>query len=429
MSAVPASPNSVTPYAAPALDPMRYQWPAEGPSRAPYWTFTDPLVYAREQERIFRGKVWHYVGLEAEVANPGDFKATQIGESPVLITRGEDGKVYGMLNRCAHRGNLVSMKENGNTKEFYCVYHAWVYNLKGDLTSAAFRRGIRGEGGLPADFKLEEHGLQKLKVETFHGLVFASFALDMEPLADWLGEVGPGIQRVMKGKVRVLGYDTQRIASNWKNYHENPRDSYHAQILHSFYGTFGLSRQSQESGMILASSGRHQYFYTKAGTEKNSADYKETADKLRSSNDGLRLEDPSILHWKDEYGDGVSIQILSVYPSFVLHQIAHSLATRQLIPTGPDSCDLIWTYFGFEDDSPEMAERRLMQTNLVGSAGLVSMEDSAVCGMIRRAIGGADDDASIMQMGGKDLESGGSSKLSERGLRNFWQAYRNDMGF
>ena len=96
----------------------------EGPSRAPYWTFTDPLVYAREQERIFRGRVWHYVGLEAEVANPGDFKATQIGESPVLITRGEDGKVYGMLNRCAHRGNLVSMKENGNTKEFYCVYHA-----------------------------------------------------------------------------------------------------------------------------------------------------------------------------------------------------------------------------------------------------------------------------------------------------------------
>jgi phenylpropionate dioxygenase-like ring-hydroxylating dioxygenase large terminal subunit len=113
----------------------------------------------------------------------------------------------------------------------------------------------------------------------------------------------------------------------------------------------------------------------------------------------------------------------------VLHQIAHSLATRQLIPTGPDSCDLVWTYFGFEDDSPDMAERRLMQTNLVGSAGLVSMEDSAVCGMIRRAIGGADDDASIMQMGGKDLESGGSSKLSERGLRNFWQAYRNDMGF
>ena len=325
MSALSASPNSVTPYAAPALDPARYQWPVEGPSRAPYWTFTDPMVYAREQERIFRGKVWHYVGLEAEVANPGDFKATQIGESPVLITRGEDGKVYGMLNRCAHRGNLVSMKENGNTKEFYCVYHAWVYNLKGDLTSAAFRRGIRGEGGLPADFKLEEHGLQKLKVETFHGLVFASFALDMEPLADWLGEVGPGIERVMKGKVRVLGYDTQRIASNWKNYHENPRDSYHAQILHSFCGTFGLSRQSQESGMILASSGRHQYFYTKAGTEKNSADYKETADKLRSTNDGLRLEDPSILNWKDEYGDGVSIQILSVYPSFVLHQIAHSL--------------------------------------------------------------------------------------------------------
>jgi phenylpropionate dioxygenase-like ring-hydroxylating dioxygenase large terminal subunit len=123
------------------------------------------------------------------------------------------------------------------------------------------------------------------------------------------------------------------------------------------------------------------------------------------------------------------VQILSVYPSFVLHQIAHSLATRQLVPNGPDSCDLNWTYFGFADDTHELTERRLMQTNLVGSAGMVSMEDAAVCNMIRRATGGAGDAASVMYMGGKDLVSGGSTKLSERGLRNFWHTYRTDMGY
>lgn len=405
-----------------------YRWPEEGPSRAPYWVFNDPAIYQREQAHIFRGPLWHYLGLECEVAEPGAFKTTRLGDTPIIMTRDETGAVRAMENRCAHRGNIVAMKEFGRAEELYCVYHAWVYDLRGDLVSAAFRKGIRGEGGLPADFKLEEHGLRKLRVETFCGLVFATYSKDTPPLAEWLGEVGNGIARVLKKPLKVLGYDTQRLSSNWKNYHENPRDSYHANILHTFYGTFGMSRQNQESAMIIDASGRHQYFYTKPGTERASSDYKSTADALRSHNAAYRLEDTSLLQWTDEFGDGVSIQILTVYPTFVLHQIANSFATRQLIPNGPGAADINWTYFGFADDDAAMTDLRLMQTNLVGSAGLVSMEDAAVCNMIRRAIAGASDEASIMQMGGKDIASGGSSKLSERGLRNFWQSYRSDMG-
>lgn len=411
-----------------APTPHTYQWPPEGVSRAPYWVFSDPAIYEREQANIFRGRVWHYVGLEAEVPEPGAFKSTRIGDAPVILTRDEDGVLRAMLNRCAHRGNLVCLDQLGKTKEFYCVYHAWVYDLQGDLKSVAFRRGIRGEGGLPADFDLADHGLRKLRCESFCGLVFATYAPDMPPLAEWLGEVGNGIRRVLDRPVKVLGYDTQRLAANWKNYHENPRDSYHANILHTFFGTFGMSRQSQESGMVIDRGGRHLYFFTKAGTEKQSAEYQSTAEQLRSHNEGFRLEEPGIFKWQDEHGDGVSIQILTVYPTFVLHQIGNSLATRQLVPNGPQQVDLHWTYFGYADDSAAMTDVRLTQTNLAGSAGLVSMEDAAVCEMIRRATGGANDAASIMQMGGKDLTSGGASKLSERGLRNFWNTYRTDLG-
>src|SRR6478609_10449726 len=55
------------------------QWPAEGFTRAPYWVYGDHEVYAREQETIFRGKSWHYLGLEAEVPDPGCYKTTYIG--------------------------------------------------------------------------------------------------------------------------------------------------------------------------------------------------------------------------------------------------------------------------------------------------------------------------------------------------------------
>lgn len=402
-------------------------WPAQGYTRAPYWAYTDPDIYAQEQSKIFRGKSWHYIGLEAEVPEVGSFKTTYIGEQSVVLTRAEDRSLNVVVNRCAHRGNMLCRDAFGQTKKLYCVYHAWNYNLHGDLTHAAFSRGLRGEGGLPADFQLSEHGLHKLRVETLCGLVFASFSDEVESLEDWLGEVAQGIRRVLQKPLKVLGYDTQRIHANWKTYHENPRDSYHANILHTFYGTFGLSRQSQESGMTLDRSGRHVYFYTKAGTEKKSEDFDATSAALRSVNDDMKLEDPSILKWRDEFGDGVSVQILTTYPSFVLHQIANSLATRQLIPRGVAESDLIWTYFGFEDDDDALTQARLVQGNLAGSAGMISVEDAAVCEMMQRAMADGQEGASFIEMGGKTLDSGGNTKLSERAIRNFWHNYRLDM--
>jgi phenylpropionate dioxygenase-like ring-hydroxylating dioxygenase large terminal subunit len=345
-----------------------------------------------------------------------------------VLTRAQDGSLHAMVNRCAHRGNLVCREPFGSAKRLTCVYHAWSFTLEGDLSHAAFSQGLRGEGGLPKDFDKTQHGLRKLRVETLCGLVFATFSEEVESLESWLGEVATGIRRVLTRPLKVLGYDTQRIHANWKTYHENPRDSYHANILHTFYGTFGLSRMSQESGMVLDQAGRHVYFYTKAGTEKKSADYDKTASDLRSHNDQLTLEDPSILAWKDEIGDGVSVQILNTCPSFVLHQIANSLATRQLIPRGVDQSDLVWTYFGFADDDEEMTRLRLTQVNLVGSAGMVSVEDAAVCEMMQRAFADGEEGASFIEMGGKTLESGGSSKLSERAIRNFWHNYRHYMG-
>ncbi len=419
------SPPSVE--AVPMAGPLR-TWPAEGYTRAPYWAYTDPGIYAREQAQIFRGKSWHYLGLEAEVPESGNFKTTYIGEQSVVLTRAEDGSLHAVVNRCAHRGNMVCREAFGSAKKLYCVYHAWSYNLQGDLTHAAFSKGLRGEGGLPPDFDMAEHGLQKLRVATICGLVFANYSAETEPLEEWLGDVAAGIRRVLVKPLKVLGYDTQCIHANWKGYHENPRDSYHANILHTFYATFGLSRQSQESGMVLDKSGRHVYFYTKAGTEKNDTAYNATSADLRSQNDALRLEDPSILKWQDEFGDGVSIQILTTYPSFVLHQIANSLATRQLLPKGPGQADLVWTYFGFADDDATTTQRRLLQGNLAGSAGLVSVEDAAVCEMMQRAFGDGQMGESFMEMGGRTLESGGSSKHSERAIRNFWHNYRLDMG-
>ena len=49
--------------------------------------YTDDALYRRELERFFYRGHWCYVGLEAEIPNPGDFKRTVVGERSVIMVR------------------------------------------------------------------------------------------------------------------------------------------------------------------------------------------------------------------------------------------------------------------------------------------------------------------------------------------------------
>ena len=224
-------------------------WPEEGLSRIPYWVYTDPDIYRAEQQRIFCGPSWAYVALEAEIPAPGDFVRSFVGEKPVVVVRDETGGVNVLLNRCAHRGVEFCQTAFGNAKEFMCPYHQWTYDLRGTLHAVPFRRGVRRQGGMPADFRLAEHGLVRLRAARRHGVVFASFAQDLPPLEAYLG---PAMlryfDRVFDGRpLTVLGYMRQRIGANWKLMFENIKDPYHASLLHVFLVTFGLFRADQPS--------------------------------------------------------------------------------------------------------------------------------------------------------------------------------------
>src|SRR6204780_3506190 len=132
-------------------------WPNEGVTRVPYQLYTREDVYAEERERLFLGATWSYLCLEAEIAQPGDYRATHVGDVPVVVARDMDGSLHAFENRCAHRGALICHKDSGNGARISCVYHSWTYDLRGNLTAVPFRRGIEGKGGMPADFRLADH--------------------------------------------------------------------------------------------------------------------------------------------------------------------------------------------------------------------------------------------------------------------------------
>jgi anthranilate 1,2-dioxygenase large subunit len=335
-----------------------------------------------------------------------------------------------MVNRCAHRGNLVCLKRQGNDSLLTCVYHSWSYDLEGNLKSVAFRRGIAGKGGMPDGFRLEDHGLRKLRTDHFAGLVFGTLSDETPPLSSYIGNmVGERVGRVLYGKPKILGTTSQILHNNWKLYFENVRDTYHASLLHTFFTTFRVARLTSGGGVLIADGGRAHASYTRT---KDETVGQEGSDKLyegiQSQREGLHLEDTRLLQQVSEFGDDITVQILSVFPNFVLQQVNNSIALRLVLPKGPDKTELQWIFLGFEEDDAAMSELRLLQSNLVGPAGYVSMEDGAVGGFVQRAIVGSEDENSVIEMGGHGHTSE-ETRTTEASIRGFWQAYRPLMGY
>jgi phenylpropionate dioxygenase-like ring-hydroxylating dioxygenase large terminal subunit len=401
------------------------RWPAEGLTRVPYWVYSDPGIYDEEQARIFRGPTWNFLCLEAELPRPNSYRRASLGAMPVVLTRDKDGNLHAFENRCAHRGSLLVLNQSGEARDIVCVYHNWSYDLCGNLTGVAFRKGLRGKGGMPPDCRPEAHGPRKLKLETLAGLVFGTLSAEAPPLELYLGgEIVARIRRVMRAPVKLLGDYSQTLPSNWKLYMENVKDTYHASLLHTFFTTFRLNRLSQQGGIVVSDSGGHHVSYSLAA-DTGGQEYEQAG--MRAAQEGFGLEAPQLLEAVDEFGDGIGLQILSVFPSFVLQQTRNSLAVRRLVPQGLDKTELVWTCFGFANDDAEMTERRLRQANLIGPAGYISMEDGAAPGFVQRAVATAADVLSVVEMGGASVASD-DNRVTEAAVRGFWKAYRGYMG-
>ena len=402
-------------------DDSLIQWPRQDGSRVPYGVFTRADVFAREQERIFRGPLWCYVALEAELPEPRDFKTSFVGDTPVIVSRAEDGSLHVFVNRCAHRGATVERRPSGNARDHRCVYHQWCYNAKGDLTGVPYRHGVKGMGGYGADFNLREHGLQKLRVAAHRGAIFASFDAAAPTLEDYIGGPMLGqLDRILSRPIKVLGHMRQRIKGNWKLYVENTRDPYHAALLHGFHATFGTYRTNQKGFRVRDAARLH------SSGGKYGDDFHKIAGASEVGQDKFiakySLEDPSLMAGRPDFNDGIGLQITSIFPNLVLQQIMNTLATRQIRPKAADEFELYWTYFGYADDDAETEATRLKQANLVGPAGLISMEDGEAIELIQRAIVRDGKESSFLEFGATPT-NGEDDDAGEGTVRAFWRNY------
>ncbi len=401
------------------------RWPPGDTSRVPYWVYTDPSLYRRELEVVFGGPAWSYVALAAEIPEPGDFVRTTVGETPVIVTRDRDGAVHVLVNRCAHRGVAFCHQPRGHTTKFTCPYHQWTYAPDGRLLGVPFKKGVGGHGGMPAGFGHGDHGLDRLRVTERHGVVFATFGRETPPLAEYLGPTNLAwFDRVFDGRpLEVLGYQRQVIDANWKLMFENIKDPYHASLLHVFLVTFGLFRADNPSRTQMDATGQHSVLVSQRSARREVLG---TADITRVQAD-LELRDPRLLDPVREFPGDATVVMQTIWPNLIVQQQSNTLAMRQLVPRGVDRFELHWTYFGYAGEDEAMRRRRLRQANLMGPAGLVSIDDSEVMRLAQRGAAIGEDRDALLLMGGTDLADT-DHMVTEVAIRAFYQHYRAVMG-
>ena len=404
-----------------------YRWPEEGLTRIPDWVYTDEAIFRREVERIFHGRTWNYVALEAEIANPGDFVRSNVGPTPVVVARADDGSINVFENRCAHRAAEFCRSLRGSAKEFVCPYHQWSYDLKGNLVGVPFRRGVDGKGGMPKDFRTQDHGLKQLKVTTHRGVVFASYAQDMEPLAEYLGpDILREFEATFDGRpLKVLGYYRNTLPGNWKLYHENLKDPYHATLLHTFLVSFGLLVAGNRSQMLCDPSGRHGVMASAKSDGKSVS--QENKKEMRAYNEGMVLEEPRFIEYRQEFDSPWSVTMITLWPNLIVQREMNTLGVRQIVPTGPNEFIMNWTMFGFEGDDDEMLRHRLRQGNLMGPSGFLGLEDNEAIKYVQDGMKNIPDQQHLVALDPATAAGTSDTLISESAIRAMYQHWRSVM--
>jgi len=201
--------------------------------------FSNPEIYLQEQEIIF-GKCWLYLGHESQIPDNRSFISAYMGEDPVIVWRGDDGRIRVFLNSCSHRGMKICREDEGHASRFSCPYHGWTYNSSGKLI------GRPSKERYDDNFDPDQWGLIEVtKVDQYAGLIFANFDDNAISLDDYLGEIkwylDTQFRRTAGGRIIYPGVQKWSLDINWKLAAEQlSGDNYHATVAHASAARLGL---------------------------------------------------------------------------------------------------------------------------------------------------------------------------------------------
>lgn len=197
--------------------------PLEAATAPPKAIYTLPDITAHEMDRIFASE-WLCAGRADELPNPGDYMAFECGAQPLIIIRGADGALSARSNICRHR-MMRLVEGRGNTRKFTCPYHAWTYNLEGQLVGAAYMDRT-------TCFNKSDIQLPAVRCEEYLGWIYVCLDPDVEPVAHMLADLTEKLLPYNMQDYVTIFTEDHVWDTNWKCLTENFMEGYHLPVAH-----------------------------------------------------------------------------------------------------------------------------------------------------------------------------------------------------
>ena len=195
----------------------------------PAYYYTAPDVLELEKRELFF-RSWQFACFAQELERPGSFVTMSIFDQEIFLVRGADEEIRAFYNVCVHRGHPL-VEGRGETSRLICPYHAWMYDLTGQLVGVR-----RGKG--TTEIAKSEIGLTEVRVDRVLDLVFVNLDPRAEPLATYAAGLAESIEARIPGVrdfVVKPGAGPQRTVEmkcNWKAIVDNYLECYHCETAH-----------------------------------------------------------------------------------------------------------------------------------------------------------------------------------------------------
>jgi choline monooxygenase len=321
-------------------NPLEKAWTIPAP-----WYF-DPRIESLERDSVFAAN-WQVVGRADQVGQPGQFFTIDVNGDPLLIARGDDGKLRAFYNVCRHHAAAVVPEASGSAKQFRCPYHGWTYGNDGALKGMVEFENV-------CNFDRKDNGLVPIRVDTWENFVFVNLGGMAPPLHEFLGKV-PSLVAPLNITEKLHYFDRRiyTLKCNWKVYVDNYLDGgYHVPHAHK-----GLSSVVE---------------YTKYTIENF-----ERSCLQSSPLDASTAADPAVGSTRQGYAF-----YLWIYPNFMINAYSGVMDTNLVLPLGVDQCAVIFDYY-FADVS-SAAARHNQESIKVSEK--VQDEDMAICDSVQRGL-------------------------------------------
>ena len=404
--------------------------------------YVDAQVYELEMERLW-SRTWVYVGHDSQVPKAGDYATVQVAGRPVVMVRGEDGRVRVLMNRCAHKGAKVVAEGTGNVGRFFrCPYHAWAYDLDGTIRAIPLKSGY--DGTRLADAAASRGLSAPAGVASHRGFVFARLEGDGPAFDAWAGPMLAVIDRIAdrspRGELRVVGAPIRSVfRANWKTYIENVNDTVHPPATHQSVtdsaSAVWAGRPADEARPMsmqqLLPFGSGWGFFERMGgrTFDHGHSLLGTQASIHSGYEGLEGYEAALVaaHGEDRAREVLAFapQNAILYPSVSMKAMPQAI--RVIRPLAVDRTMIEAWAFEPVDAPAELGRRAVMYNRLVFSPmSPLAHDDLHVFETIQRALHASGNPWISLHRGCRDAEGAGAADVGgtdERLMRNQFRAW------